>query len=116
MLSWLQILANIGPLVLLATPLAHLAPYVSTAIQLAEALPGATGLAKQQLVLGLVQTGVAVTNAQVQHPLIDPPTADTVARGAITTIIAATNLIHRSQPVPTTPVSAPPPSSPVLGQ
>ena len=99
--KWLKVLEQIGPMILLATPLAPIAGAVIAGIQLAESLPGATGDQKRQIVQQIVAVAAAGANAQAGTPRLDPATASTVAGDVIDSIVGVTNLIHR---LPETPV------------
>jgi len=92
---WLKLVAELTPAVLALIPgAAPLAPIVATAIQTAEALPGATGDQKRAHAQALVADGVAATNLVAGKTVIDPTLAADVASSTISTIVGVTNLVH----------------------
>lgn len=92
--NWLHLVETIGPLVLAATPLAPIVPFVIMGIQTAERIPGATGAQKLELAKQIVTTGIAATNAQAGHTEIDPALVDTAVTSGINAVVAATNVVH----------------------
>jgi len=108
---WLQLLAQLGPIVLAATPLSALAPAVVAGIAAAEGLPGATGDKKKQLVQQIVSSAAQGANAQAGRTIIDPELAVQSAGHVIDTIVNITNIVHQAQDdtpsiAPTAPISA----------
>lgn len=92
---WLRLVAHLAPVVLSLIPgAAPLAPIVATAIQTAEALPGATDVEKLRHAQTFVVAGAAATNVIAGHQLIDPALAQQVAASAISTIVDTVNMIH----------------------
>jgi hypothetical protein len=73
--KWLDILEQVGPMVLLFTPLAPIAPIVIAGIMTAESIKGATGPQKKELVMQLVAQGAAGTNLAANKTVIDPTLA-----------------------------------------
>jgi hypothetical protein len=94
---WLKVVEKIAPLVLAATPLAPIVPFVILGIQTAEQIPGATGEQKLALATQIVNTGVAATNAQVGHTEIDPALVNDAVTHGIATVVAAVNLKHTAE-------------------
>lgn len=92
---WLRLVASVAPVVLSCIPgAAPLAPIVATAIQTAEALPGATRDQKLSHAAQLVGIGAEATNALAGHEVIPVDVAAHVARVAISTIVDTANRIH----------------------
>lgn len=90
--SWLKIIEKAAPIVLAATPLAPLAPFVAVGIQAAEQIPGATGPQKLTIATQLVNTGIAATNAQAGKQVINPSEASQLVASGINAVVAAANL------------------------
>lgn len=103
--GWLHLIEAVAPLVLSATPLAPLAPYVSLGIQTAEQIPGATNAQKLEIAKAIAKVGVAATNAQAGHPIINVEAADTLVTAGITAVIAATNLKQQDPALDVQPVT-----------
>jgi len=93
---WLQILAQLGPIVLAATPLSALTPAVIAGIAAAEQLPGATGPGKKALVQQIVSAAAEGTNAQAGRTIIDPKLAVDSAGHVIDTIVNITNIVQQA--------------------
>lgn len=96
--KWLQVLKQVGPIVLAFTPLAPIAPAVIAGIAAAEALPGATGEQKKVIVQQIVTAGAAAANAQAGRVVIDPADAAAAAHTAIDTIVTVTNIVEKAHP------------------
>ncbi len=96
MSHWLQLLAQLGPIVLAATPLSALAPAVVAGIAAAEGLPGATGPQKKEIVKQIVSAAAQGANAQVGRTIIDPALAVDSASHVIDTIVNITNIVHQA--------------------
>lgn len=108
--GWLRILAQLGPQVLLFTPLAPIAPLVVAAIGEAEALAGATGPDKLAHVVNIATIAASAANAQAGHVVIDPATMQAAAENAISTVVGVTNMVHYSEDAPP---ALPTPAKPV---
>jgi hypothetical protein len=106
MSKWLQILETLGPMALMFTPLAPIAPIVIGAMKTAEALPGASGDEKKQLVQTLVSAGAAATNAVAKKQVIDPAAAAAASGSVIDATIGIVNIAHDMH-VQTTPADTP---------
>ena len=78
--KWLQILEEVGPIVLTFTPLAPIAPIVVAGINIAEQIPGATGDQKKTFVQQLVGLGAQGANTVTGKSVIDPSAAATATR------------------------------------
>ena len=94
---WLQLLAQLGPIVLAATPLSALAPAVVAGIAAAEGLPGADGPKKKAIVQQIVSAAAQGANAQAGRVIIDPQLAVDSASHVIDTIVNVTNIVHQAQ-------------------
>jgi hypothetical protein len=94
--NWLKLVENFAPIILAATPLAPIAPYVALGIQTAEQIKGATGEQKLALATQIANVGVAATNAQAGKVLIDPNAANSLITNGINAVVAATNLKTKS--------------------
>ncbi len=103
--KWLQILEQIGPTILLFTPLAPIAPAIIAGIKVAESIPGASGPQKKALVQQIAGLAAAGANAQAGHQVIDPGTLEAVSGQAIDTVVGVANLVHvlPEVPAPTPP-------------
>ena len=100
MSKWLQALEQIGPSILLFTPLAPIAPAVIAGIKVAEAIPGASGEQKKALVQQIAGLAAAGANAQAGKTVIDPQQMGAVSGQAIDTVVSVVNLIHQLPEVP----------------
>ena len=96
--KWLEILKQVGPIVLMFTPLAKLVPSIVAGIAAAEGLPGASGPEKKALVQQIVAAGVAGANAQAGREVIAPDEATAAASAAIDTIVTVTNIVSKAHP------------------
>lgn len=95
--QWLNLVESIAPIVLLATPLAPIAPFVILGIKTAEQIPGATGPQKLALAKTIVSAGVQATNAQAGHVEIDPVQIDTAVTSGINAVIASINVVQAAK-------------------
>lgn len=95
--KWLKLLKQIGPTVLLFTPLAPIAPAVIAGIELAEQIPGATGAQKKAIVQQIAKTAADGANAQAGHTVIDPGSIELVAGQAIDTTVGVINIVHQDR-------------------
>lgn len=95
--NWLRLVGQIAPLILLSTPLAPIAPWVSIGIQVAERIPGATGAQKLEIAKVIARVGVSAANAQAGKVIIDPVAADTMVTDGINAVVAATNIRHKEE-------------------
>ena len=96
---WFHLIGVFAPTILtLVIPGgAVLGPLVSAAISEAELIPGATGEAKKDHVLGVVVNGLTLLNKIAGKPVADA-TAVTLAIGsAIDTTIQIVNALHKAQ-------------------
>lgn len=93
--KWLQIVENIAPIILAATPLAPIAPFVALGIRVAEGIPGATADQKLVIAKSIASVGVQAANAQAGKEVIDTKAADTLVTSGINAVVAATNLRHQ---------------------
>jgi hypothetical protein len=94
---WLQLLVQLGPIILAATPLAPLTNDVVTGMAAAEGLPGATGPQKKSLVQTIVRAAAHGANTQAGRTIIDPALASDSAGHIIDTIVNITNIVHQAQ-------------------
>ena len=96
-MNWLGLIKTLAPIVLAATPLAPIAPFISLGIGEAEQLAGASGPEKLAHAVNIAQTGIAAVNAQAGKDLIDPAlSADAISKG-ISTVVDVTNIVHKAQ-------------------
>lgn len=95
--QWLALVEQISPIILLATPLAPIAPFVALGIKTAEQLPGATGAQKLALAKTIVSAGVAATNAQAGHVEVDPALVDSAVSSGIAAVVATANLVQAAK-------------------
>lgn len=101
--KWLEILAQMGPMVLAFTPLAPIAPLVIAAIAEAQALPDATGPEKLAHVVAIATDAAQATNAQAGRVVIDPTVMQTAAATAISTVVQVTKMVQAAHEQPTAP-------------
>lgn len=94
--KWFSILEQLGPIALAFTPLAPIAPLVIAGIRTAEAIPGATGDQKKQLVQQIVAIGAQGANAQAGKSVIDPQAAADSTGSIIDAIVGVTNIVHNA--------------------
>lgn len=92
--KWLQILAQVGPQVLLFTPLAPIAPAVIAGIAHAEGMQGASGAQKLAQVVAIAQDAAVAVNTQKGRVVIDPAVMTGAAQAAISTAVQVTNMVH----------------------
>lgn len=92
--KWLQILAEVGPKVLLFTPLAPIAGTVIAAIGEAEAMPGASGKDKLAHVVNIATDAAAVANGAAGQVVVDPAAVQAAAVSAISTAVQVSNMVH----------------------
>lgn len=92
--KWLQILAQVGPQVLMFTPLAPIAAPVVAAIGEAEAMQGASGQEKLAHVVNIATDAATAANTQAGHVVIDPALMQATAATAISTAVNVTNMVH----------------------
>lgn len=95
--TWLKTVEKIVPTLLKLTPLAPISQYVALGIQTAQQIKGATGAQKLELAKQIVSVGVAATNAQAGHQVVDPAEVDALVTSSINTVVAAANLAHKDQ-------------------
>ena len=95
--QWLQLLAQLGPIILAATKLAPLTNDVIAGIAAAEGLPGATGPQKKALVQQIAGSAAHGINMQAGKTIIDPQLASDSAGHVIDTIVNVTNIVHQAQ-------------------
>ena len=98
--KWLQILEQVGPSILLVTPLAPIAPAVVAGIKLAQSIPGATGEQKKAIVQQIVAVAAQGANTQAGTTILDPTMAQDVASKVIDTVVGITGIIHQLPEVP----------------
>ncbi len=94
--KWLEILKQLGPMVV-ATVVpggAILAPIIVGAIAEAETIKGATGAQKKAAALNLVKAGAAGANAVAGKQVIDPAKAVAAAESGIDTVVSVVNIAH----------------------
>ena len=92
--KWLQYVETFAPLILAATPLAPIIPFVISGIQTAEQIPDATGAQKLAIAQQLVADGVAATNAAAGHTEIDPALVNDMVTQGINTVVSVVNFKH----------------------
>ena len=92
--TWLQVLEQVGPLFLLMTPAAPVAPFVVAGIKMAEQIPGATGAQKKDFAVQIANLGAQATNAIAGHQVIDAALVSNAVSSGIDTAVSVTNLIH----------------------
>jgi hypothetical protein len=103
---WLQLVEEVGPSILLFTPLAPITPAIVAGIKLVNDLPGVKGPEKKLLVQQIAAVAAAGANAQAGHQVIDPASVATVSGQAIDTIIGVVGIVHD---LPDTPAPSVPP-------
>ncbi len=92
--KWLQILAEVGPKVLMFTPLAPITGVVVAAIGEAQAMEGASGAVKLAHVVNIATDAATATNLQAGHVVIDPAVLQATAVQAINTAVSVTKMVH----------------------
>jgi hypothetical protein len=93
-MNWLKLVEQLTPIILGATPLAAISPFVTAGIQVAEQIPGADGPTKLGLAIQITNLGVAATNAQAGHTAIDPALVNSTIQTSINSVVAVVNLIN----------------------
>ncbi len=100
MRNWLHLVEQFAPLILAATPLAPLVPFIVIGIREAEHLKGATGPEKLAHAVEITHATIAGVNAQAGKVLVDPVGADDALKHGISTVVDVVNIIHaRRQPL-----------------
>ena len=94
--KWLEILARLGPSILLFTPAAPLAPFVLAGIQVAEQIPGAAGPVKKALAIQIAQLSAQAANTAAGKPATDPVVVGETVGSAIDTVIGVINTVHQA--------------------
>jgi len=91
----------LAPVVLASVPhgdkIAPLIPTITSAINEAEQIKGASGAEKKAHVLSIVQAGVATANA-AGHAHLDPVEVNEVASHGIDAVIGTVHLVHGPLP------------------
>jgi len=103
MTNWLQLVEQLAPMVLVATPLAPLAPFIAIGIREAEQIKGATGQDKLAHAVAITKAAVTGVNAQAGKTVIDPTVADDALKHGISTVVDVVKIIQARQAVITTP-------------
>lgn len=96
-LRWLALITQYAPLILAATPLAPIAPFVAIGIHSAEAMKGATKQEKLSHAVEITQASIVAVNAQVGHQVIDPTTANRALVSGISAVVDVVNMVHRHE-------------------
>ncbi len=102
--KWLEILADVGPKVLMFTPLAPIAGTVINAIAEAKSMQGASNQDKLAHVVNIATDAAQAANEQAGHVVIDPVALQAAAVSAISTTVQVTNMVHAAHVDPTAPV------------
>lgn len=95
-----RLAGTLVPIILEETPLAPLAPYISTGIglaqQAAQNTQGKPMTNDQKLAFAIeeVHNGVEAANAQAQKEILSQPDVDAALTTAINAVVAAINLKH----------------------
>src|SRR6266571_4632113 len=97
MTNWLQLIEQFAPLVLIATPLAPLAPFIAIGIREAEGIKGATGQEKLTHAVAITKAAVTGVNAQAGKIVIDPTVADDALKHGISTVVDVVKIIQARQ-------------------
>jgi hypothetical protein len=102
---WLQLVEEVGPSILLFTPLAPITPAIVAGIKLVNDLPGVKGPEKKAIVQQIAAVAAAGANAQAGHQVIDPASVATVSGQVIDSVVQVTNLVNSlsDKPAPTAP-------------
>lgn len=93
--KWLQVLRQIGPVVLAFTPAAPFIPAVLAGIEIAEQAGGTGAEKKAKAIETAVQIANGV-NAVKGAPVIDPQQLSTTVDAAIDTVVGVANLVDRT--------------------
>jgi len=107
-LKWLRLVEQFAPLILAATPLAPIVPFVIVGISTAEKIKGATGAEKLALATQIVNAGVAATNAQAGTEKINPTLVNQAVTYGINAVVSSVNLVHSFQTDPAAPATQTP--------
>ncbi len=91
---WLQMVASLGPQILMFTPLARIAPAVAAGIQEAQQMAGADGPTKLAHVTNIAVQAAQAVNAKAGHVEVDPETVRVAAGQAISTVVTVVNMVH----------------------
>ncbi len=108
--TFLKILAQVGPTVLMFTPLAPIAQAVTLAIGEAEQIPGATGQQKLGHVVAIAVSAAQAANVEAGRQVVDPLLVVKTAQDAVSTTVDAVNLVHGARSVQAV-VNATPPAA-----
>jgi hypothetical protein len=106
--KWLQVLAQVGPQVLMFTPLAPIAGVVVAAIGEAQAMQGASGQAKLAHVVNIATDAAQAANLQAGRVVIDPAVLQATAATAISTAVSVTKMVHDAHEQTVATVEIPP--------
>lgn len=98
--KWLRALEQLGPTILLFTPLAPIAPAVVAGIKVAEMIPSASGDQKKALVQQIAGLAAAGANAQAGKTVIDPTAIGAVSGQVIDAVVGVVNLTHQLPEAP----------------
>lgn len=91
--KWVKVLKTFGPLVLLATPAAPIAPFIMAGIESAERLHGASSAEKLAHAKAIASAAVGAVNAQAGTVVVNPALVDRTADDAIALTVDITNRV-----------------------
>ena len=115
-MNWLKLVEQIAPLVLAATPLAPIAPFVAIGIHAAEQIPGASGATKLAVAQQITHIAIQAVNTQAGHEEVNPALADGILADGISAVVGAVNLKHAAQVEDAAEVVVPAPVVPPVVQ
>lgn len=98
-MKWLELIKTVAPLILTFVPGMPpvLIPAIIKGIEIAEAIPGATGEQKKVAVINLVKTGMSTANAIHGEVILDPVALSNIVSKGIDTAVDTINIIHGAQ-------------------
>lgn len=100
--KWLEILKDLGPVIVRFIPGLDpkFGPLIVAAIGEAEQLAGATGDDKKRHALGLVKVGAEATNAATSSARVDVPKLTDAASKAIDAVVQGVNAVRTEVVLP----------------
>lgn len=94
--KWLSLIQMLAPIILTSVKpeLAPIAGNVSSAIQEAEQIKGATGADKLQHVQNIAHAAADSVNTAVGKEVVHIPTLDNAIQDGVSTVVSVANLVH----------------------
>ncbi|SRR5712692_3620558 len=95
-MSWIKLIEQLAPVILGATPLGPITPFVVLGINSAEAMHGATSDDKLTHAVEIAKLSVGAVNQQAGKILVDPVLSDDALKHGISTVVDVVNIVHKS--------------------